>query len=539
MGRILYRGGRIYAPVPGASAILVDDGLVAWVGSDTAAAGLGEPDAVVELDGAWLAPAFVDAHVHAVAAGLALTTLDLAGSRSRSEVLERLRVCAVGSSPDALIWGTGWDESGWPDATPPSSSELGLATGGKAAYLARVDLHSAIASPTLLRAASLPLTDQPVKGQAHHALRLAARNLLPDEQRRQAAEAFLAAAAGRGIAMVHECAGPDIGGSTEPGVVRQAAGLVGIDLVTYWGEPGAAGIARARALGARPGGDIFIDGSLGSHTAALGAPYADAAGSGTLLLEADAVADHLIRATQAGLQAGFHAIGDAAIDAFVEGLGLAAQEVGATPLSGGRHRVEHLEMATPRHREVLARYGIVASVQPAFDARWGGDGMYSQRLGAVRAGAMNDLAALAAAGIPLAFGSDAPATVANPWAAVRAAILPSVSQHALSARAAFTAHTRGGQRAAHRDNAGVLREGADATFAIWQNTGPLLVTVPDDRVSSWSTDPRAGAPGLPDLRNASDPVCLATVVRGRAIFDRGILSASGQKAGQPAVELNP
>jgi predicted amidohydrolase YtcJ len=183
-------------------------------------------------------------------------------------------------------------------------------------------------------------------------------------------------------------------------------------------------------------------------------------------------------------------------------------------------------MTTASDRAALARYGVVASVQPAFDAQWGGDGMYVRRVGAQRASAMNDLAGLAAAGVPLAFGSDAPATAVDPWAAVRAAAFPSSPQHALSARAAFTAHTRGGQRAAHRDNAGVLREGADATFAIWENTGPLLVTVPDDRVSSWSTDPRADAPGLPDLRLAAAPSCIATVVRGKAVHDAGILAAT-------------
>jgi predicted amidohydrolase YtcJ len=521
MGRILFRGGVVYAPVPGATAILVDDGLIAWVGSDAAAAGLGEPDTVVELDGAWLAPAFVDAHVHVVAAGLALSTLDLTGSRSRSDALVRLAVTAAATEPDALIWGTGWDESVWADDLP-TSAELDRAAGGRAAYLTRVDLHSAIATTALLRAAGLPVSDQPVKGDAHHALRKAARHLLSDEQRRSAAEVFFADAASRGIAMVHECAGPDIGGSAEVGFVQQAAMLAGVDLVTYWGEPGAPGIERAASLGARPGGDVFIDGSLGSHTAALHAPYADAAECGSLLLEAEAVADHLIEATRAGLQAGFHAIGDAAISAFVEGLIAAEKLLGSGALSACRHRVEHLEMATPRHRAALAHFGIVASVQPGFDAHWGGHGMYTERLGAERAGQMNDLAALAAAGIPMAFGSDAPATAAGPWAAVRAAVFPSSPKHALSARAAFTAHTRGGQRAAHRDNAGVLREGAEATFAIWGNAGELVVTVPDDRVSAWSTDPRAGAPGLPDLASDAAPLCLASFVRGKTIHDVGL-----------------
>ncbi|MCW2547782.1 MAG: hypothetical protein JWN96_2242 [Mycobacterium sp.] len=525
MGRILFRGGRIYAPVPEASAILVDDGHIAWVGSDAAAAGLGEPDTVVELDGAWLAPAFVDAHVHVVAAGLARSTLDLTGSRSRAEVLERLAAAAVNTRGDTLIWGTGWDETMWSDPLPPTADELDRASGGRAVYLSRTDMHSAIANPVLLQAAGLPEAGGPVVGDAHHALRRAARGRLTDDQRRDAAEAFFAEASRNGIGMVHECAGPDIGGADEPGVIRQAADQAGIDLVTYWGEPGKAGLQRAALLNAQPGGDIFIDGSLGSRTAALSVAYTDAEGTGSRLLEPDAITEHLILATRAGMQAGFHAIGDAAISALVAGLERAAVVVGARALAGSRHRVEHLEMAGVAHLEALARYGIVASVQPGFDATWGGDsGMYAARLGRERARAMNNFAALAAAGIPLAFGSDAPATALDPWAAVRAAAHPTVTDHALSARAAFLAHTRGGQRAARCDNAGVLREGAEATFAIWQNTGELLVAVPDDRVSAWSTDPRSGAPGLPDLSVGTNPTCVATIVRGRPIHDSGMVT---------------
>lgn len=516
MARILFRGGAVYAPVPGASAILIDDGHIAWIGSDAAAAGLGEPDSVVELDGAWLAPAFVDAHVHVVSAGLAISALNLVGARSRSEVLDRVARRAATAGPDALLWGTGWD-----NADPPTSAELERAAGGRPIYLTRVDLHSAIAGPALLQAAGLPVNDEPVRGEAHHAVRAEARRLLTDDDRLAAAEAFFADVAARGIAMVHECAGPDIGGFDEPGVVRQAAARSGIDVVTYWGEAGQAGIDRAVALGALPGGDVFIDGSLGSHTAALSDPYSDRDSCGTVLLEPEAVAEHLILATRAGLQAGFHAIGDAAIDALVGGLERAASVVGAPALTRCRHRVEHFEMANEGHRESIARFGVIASVQPGFEARWGGDGSYATRVGKERAAAMNDFAALAAAGVPMAFGSDAPATAADPWSALEAAVFPTRPGHALSARAAFLAHTRGGQRAAQRDNAGVLREGAEATFAIWENAGELEVRVPDGRVSAWSTDPVSGAPGLPNFAAEVRPSCVATYVRGVPIYDAG------------------
>ncbi|NUP33788.1 MAG: amidohydrolase family protein, partial [Streptomycetaceae bacterium] len=165
-----------------------------------------------------------------------------------------------------------------------------------------------------------------------------------------------------------------------------------------------------------------------------------------------------------------------------------------------------------------AELGLVASVQPGFDAAWGGpDGMYARRLGAERAATLNPFATLNRAGVPLAFGSDAPVTPLGPWAAVRAAAFHRTPAERISVRAAFTAHTRGGHRALGRDADGVLVPGAPATYAVWR-TGELTVQAPDSRLSAWSTDPSSGTPGLPDLTPGEPlPVCLHTVVRGRTI----------------------
>ena len=168
----------------------------------------------------------------------------------------------------------------------------------------------------------------------------------------------------------------------------------------------------------------------------------------------------------------------------------------------------------------LARLGVHASVQPVFDALWGGtSGLYAERLGHERALAMNPFATLAAAGVPLALGSDSPVTPFDPWAAVAACVFHSVERQRTSARAGFTAHTRGAWRAAGYDDRGVLVPGAPATYAIW-SPGDLVVQAPDDRIQAWSTDPRSGTPGLPDLSPGTPrPVCLRTVVRGRVAHD--------------------
>ena len=124
------------------------------------------------------------------------------------------------------------------------------------------------------------------------------------------------------------------------------------------------------------------------------------------------------------------------------------------------------------------------------------------------------LAALAAAGVPLAFGSRGGA---GPWRQVAAAMTHPDPAQRMSARAAFAAHTRGGWRAAGEQSGGALVPGAPAHYAIWQ-VGDLVVQAPDERIQAWSTDPRSGTPGLPDLSpDAEMPTCLRTVVWGRQI----------------------
>lgn len=181
--------------------------------------------------------------------------------------------------------------------------------------------------------------------------------------------------------------------------------------------------------------------------------------------------------------------------------------------------MEHAEALDDKAIAAFAELGLTASVQPAFDAAWGGPaGMYAQRLGAERAAGLNPFAALLRAGVPLALGSDAPVTHLDPWGTVRAAAFHRTPEHRISVRAAFAAHTRGGWRAIGRDQEGVLVPGAPASYAVWR-TGELVVQAPDSRVAGWSTDPRSGTPGLPDLTPGTElPTCLRTVVRGRTVY---------------------
>ncbi|MEU0427472.1 amidohydrolase [Streptomyces canus] len=522
---VLLRRGEVHSPAdPFATAMVVERGQVAWVGSEGAADAFADGvDEVVDLDGALVTPAFTDAHVHTTATGLALTGLDLSTAPDLSAVLARVRDFAAARPDDHVLLGHGWDASRWPDNRPPSRAELDEATGGRPLYLSRIDVHSAVATTALLDMASLGAVDGPLTADAHHAVRSKALASVSPAQRARAQRAALAHAASLGIGTLHECAGPEISSEDDfTGLLRLASQEPGPRVVGYWAERADEGVAKARQLGALgAAGDLFVDGALGSHTACLHEPYADADHTGIAYLDAAAVADHVTACTEVGLQAGFHAIGDAAVGAVVEGVRAAAEKLGLARVRAARHRVEHVEMLTPEAVVAFAELGLTASVQPAFDALWGGeDGMYARRLGRERASRLNPFAALLRAGVPLAFGSDSPVTPLDPWGTIRAAAFHRTPGHRVSVRAAFTAHTRGGWRAIGRDDAGVLVPGAPADYAVWR-TEELVVQAPDDRVARWSTDPRSGTPGLPDLTPGRDlPVCLRTVVGGRTVFVR-------------------
>jgi predicted amidohydrolase YtcJ len=221
--------------------------------------------------------------------------------------------------------------------------------------------------------------------------------------------------------------------------------------------------------------------------------------------------------------AGFHVIGDAAVSAVVAAFERVVEDLGVVAVARCGHRLEHLEMVTADQAAKLGVWGVMASIQPNFDALWGGqDGMYARRLGADRARALNPFALLASQGVALAFGSDAPVTGLDPWATVRAAANHHTPGSSVSVRAAFAAATRGGWRAGGVKDGlmGTLVPGAPASYAVWDvaDLSELEASAPSDAVRRWSTDPRSRVPGLPRLGPTDTlPRCRQTVHRGAVI----------------------
>ncbi|WP_104118740.1 amidohydrolase [Arthrobacter sp. B1805] len=537
---VLYRNGSVYSPAdPFATAMLIDRGVVAWVGSEHAAANLTGPGVrTVDLDGALITPGFVDAHAHTTETGIALGSIDLTACRSLGELLQAVGDAAASGA--STILGFGWDESQWPEKRVPTAAELDRAGDGALVYLVRADIHSAVVSGSL--AAGLGLagvdgwSDGFVVRAAHEAARRATRSLTPD-QRRSYQHAALLHAASRGYVAVTEMAAPHIAPREDLESLLSIDGSAGDvplpEVIPYWAQ-----LTRTRedvrgfmeGFGGRLAGlagDLNVDGSIGSRTAALRAPYSDDPRStGTLYLSEDDVAAHLLATTAETVQAGFHVIGDAGLDVVLRGLEATAAELGIEEVRRARHRLEHVELADDAAIGALVHYGVAVSGQPVFDALWGHDGgLYDQRLGERRSG-MNRFASLLSAGVLVALGSDSPVTPLDPWASVRACLQHSNPAENISARAAFIAHTRASWRLSGRSPMmGQLAPGAPASFAVWK-VDELMVQTPDNRVQSWSTDPRAGTPLLPALDTENAPLCLETVHDGHRLYvAEGFLAA--------------
>lgn len=523
-GSVLLRGGTVHAPGhPRAQAMLTVGGQVAWIGTDRAAqTQVDAADSVVDLDGALVTPAFCDAHVHLTMTGQGLDGIDLSATRSLTEAL-RLVEGAARHTRGRPVYAHSWDETQWVERRPATAAELDRAAYGGVVYMPRIDAHSASVSSAMAAVARVHGIEGwdgtgVVTREAFAAVTNAFTSGMTQADREHYLDLALRSAAERGIGLVHETGADHLTSYDDVHAVLAAGNRPArAGTVAYWGllvdsEQDAAEMQRhLGVLGLA--GDLCADGSFGSRTAHLRQPYLTDEGEpgqehGYGYLSATQVRDHVVACTRAGLQAGGHVIGDAALHTMAEGFRLAAEVVGVQAMRAVRHRWEHVELPDAEVLATMAELGIWASMQPAFDAAWGGpSGMYAARLGEQRALAAVPLRRMLDAGVHLALGSDSPVTPLDPWGGVRAAVWHHNKSERLTVAEAFGAHTAGGFELAGRPG-GVLREGGPASYVVWDCRSAGLPTTED---------------GLPDLsldRATELPVALRTVVDGHPTFDR-------------------
>ena len=225
---------------------------------------------------------------------------------------------------------------------------------------------------------------------------------------RDARIAALDALAAAGIVAVHECAGPDIGGArTGRNCAPQARGR-GSRLLGRSGIQRRTGSGAAcETTGARGlAGDLFVDGASAPHRM-VGEPYADAPGCKpeTDILTRWQLSVIWFACTEAGVAGGIPRDRcAAAVRAVVDALARLVERFGSRAVARCGHRLEHLEMVTAEQAAILGQCGVTASMQPNFDALWGGsNGMYARRLRYANRRWQRRHRSLTSAGVPIAF----------------------------------------------------------------------------------------------------------------------------------------
>jgi predicted amidohydrolase YtcJ len=436
------------ASQPWAEAVAIQGQQILAVGSTPSTLALAGPNtALVDLRGRLLLPGLCDAHLHLSQYALGLHRVQLASTRSRAEMLER--IAAAAAQPGDWIVGHGWNESWWGESHLPSAAELDSVTGlERPALFYRSDLHSAVANSAALRVAGLtaqpaapadPLLDRTPNGQPTGLLREQAIDRvarwipLPSPAEQDAALAAAFATLHRlGITALHAQRLKE--GDDGP---REWSSLLRLRQTGNLLQRVACNVAahdlpHLAALGLRAGfGDdylrlghvkIFADGSLGSRTAWMLAPFvklepAEPDNCGVCVTPPAQMAAEFRRALDLGFPISVHAIGDRANQAVLEIFAELAGSAAAPPIP---HRIEHAQTLDPADLPRLAQLGITASLQPihALD-----DMDTADRFLGERADRLYKFRSLHAAGTLLAFGSDAPVADPNPFAGIHAALV--------------------------------------------------------------------------------------------------------------------
>jgi predicted amidohydrolase YtcJ len=498
------------------SAIAMRDGLVTETGTDQALLKTKDlKTQLVDLGGSFAMPGINDAHTHLGPAGRIQISVDLTGSKSLEEMLGRVEHAAKTASAGKWLQGGGWDHTLWPQKTLPTRQQLDAVTHGHPAFFERVDGHIAIVNTAALEAAGItPDTPDPQGGKFDHdgkgelsgivregpAMAMITGKIPPPTpaERKRALSLALGDASIHGVTSVQDYSEWDDFLVMEQMEkedhlpVRVSEWLTFADPVETLKEHRAhhSGDDPMLHTGMLKG---FMDGSLGSRTAALNAPYSDDPGNSGIPRYDQAKLDAMTKERAAAqFQMGFHAIGDRAVEMALNAF--------ATPKRDPSCVVPTVTIPQPKitcdprprieHSQVLdapdfARYrdlGVIASMQPNHlltDMAWA-----EQRLGHDRARYSYAWKSFLDHGVPLAFGTDYPVEPITPFRGIYAAVTRQneagtqsyFPEEKLTIAQALYAYTQGSAYAEFAESyKGILAPGMVADFIVLDRD---LTTIP-------------------------------------------------------------
>jgi hypothetical protein len=427
---------------PLAQAFAIRDRRFVFVGSRAEADALKGPNTrVMDADGATIIPGMVDAHAHFAGLAEKLSAVDLVGTRSYDEVVERVRARAANTPKGSWILGRGWDQNAWGDTRFPTLEKLSAAVPDHPVVLTRVDGHATLVNSSAMRLAKLTATTKdPIGGKIERdnagvpsgVLVDRAMGLVNDivpqptkDQTRAALKQAMSLMHSVGLTGVHDA------GATRKHIdlFEEMAGARELPLRLYVmiGDDAAA-LQHYFQLGPRSAlydGHVWVravklyaDGAMGSRGAALLEPYSDDPNNvGLLLSPREHIVDVATRGLAAGFQINTHAIGDRGNRVVLDAYEAALE---ARPVADHRFRVEHAQILSQDDIPRFATLGVIPSMQASHqtsDMYWIG-----KRLGSTRVLGAYAWRSLLNSGVIIPNGSDFPVEHPNPLISFHASI---------------------------------------------------------------------------------------------------------------------
>jgi len=407
---------------PDARAVaILDDRIVAVGSDDDVAAWIGTGTRVLDARGGLIAPGFIDSHVHFLTGGYRLSSVQLRDARTPDELTRRIADFATSTSPGTWITGGDWDHENWGGELPRADWIDGV-TPEHPVMVHRLDGHMVLVNTAAMEAAGVNAATPDVDGGEivrdaagrptgvfkDNAIDLIARAVpaTSDELDDRALDAAMAYVAEQGVTSVHH-----MGTLGDLQLFRRAHARGGVGTRIMACTPLALWEALVQLVESEGRGDEwvrwgclkgFVDGSLGSHTAAFFEPFTDAPDDTGLFVNSEEDLHAWTTAGDAaGLQVNIHAIGDRAIATLLDIF--ERVETAAGPRDR-RFRIEHAQHLRPSDFQRFARLGVIASMQPyhAID-----DGRWAEKvIGPERIKTTYGFRAMLDNGVTLAFGSD-------------------------------------------------------------------------------------------------------------------------------------